>query len=450
MAHARLGPSNHRWPKCPGSIRVEAEYPDVSGEAAIDGTGSHLLLEMCLDNAVRAEAYDGQIIGVNHPDKLGGWLVSIDRIERVQMCLDYISRRYRELSEQFPSATITVESETKSDPGAIAGRDDWWGTVDVTITVMTGNKCNFIEIVDFKDGRGWVHVPGNTQLISYLTGKMSKYTYNDGIQGIKRIMDATMIDGARMTIVQPKTNPVVRYEDVNPQDMAHAHFELIQAAKATDDPNAPLVPGKHCKWCKHKKNCTAEAEQSMERISTMTEVVPVQGGSLFETIEQTFGDITQLDDSKLSELASAKAGVMSVFERAEEEITRRLETGGVIPGYKLAPGNSKQVWAVDEEEVEKALKGVRLKKADIYPAKLISPAQMQKHQGLTEAQRKRLTEKLITVKAGDMKLKQVAHEPTANTAENLFADVVDTQVQSVQQCDTATEVAQPTQEISFL
>ena len=46
-AHARLGPSNPRWTKCPGSVREEMFYIDIPGEAAIDGTGSHLLLEMC-------------------------------------------------------------------------------------------------------------------------------------------------------------------------------------------------------------------------------------------------------------------------------------------------------------------------------------------------------------------------------------------------------------------
>ena len=78
--HARLGPSNHRWPHCPGSIREEANYPDVSGEAAIDGTGSHLLLEMCLDNNVLAIQYDQQIIGANSPEHTGGWLVGIGTV----------------------------------------------------------------------------------------------------------------------------------------------------------------------------------------------------------------------------------------------------------------------------------------------------------------------------------------------------------------------------------
>ena len=57
--HARLAPSNHRWPHCAGSVREEERYPDIAGEAAIDGTGSHLLLEYSLMHNVPASAYIG-------------------------------------------------------------------------------------------------------------------------------------------------------------------------------------------------------------------------------------------------------------------------------------------------------------------------------------------------------------------------------------------------------
>ena len=175
--HARLSCSNKRWPHCAGSVREEERYEDIPGAAAIDGTGSHLLLEMCMENNVPASQYDQQIIGVNHPDHLGGWLVAPDRIARVQMCLDYITRRVNELKGQFPGSTVTVESEQKSDPGGMFGRDDWWGTVDITIICrnsMTG-EVHFIEVADYKDGRGYFSEKGNTQLISYLAGKMRPF-----------------------------------------------------------------------------------------------------------------------------------------------------------------------------------------------------------------------------------------------------------------------------------
>ena len=172
MAHARLSPSNHRWPNCPGSVREEARYPDIAGESAIDGTGSHLLLEMCLIEDVTPNYYEGRIIGVNHEDKPEGWLVSQDRIDRVWMCLNYINRRKEELLTQYPGATIQVQAETQTNPGGMFGRTDWKGTADVTITALIDNRAVFIEVVDYKDGRGWVNAEGNSQLISYLGGQM--------------------------------------------------------------------------------------------------------------------------------------------------------------------------------------------------------------------------------------------------------------------------------------
>jgi hypothetical protein len=239
--HARLGPSDKTWPYCPGSPRVNADYEDIAGAAAIDGTGSHILLEECLKHGVRAEAYDGQIVGANHPDNPMGWLVSPDRVERVQEGLDYVSRRYAELSKRYPAPTYTIEmtAESHSDPGARVGRDDWWGTVDITIAVMNpfGSKV-YLEVIDYKDGRMYVDVKGNTQLL----------------------------------IIQPKTNPSVRYDELTGLTMKHYIETLTAAAAATDDPNAPLVPGDHCTWCSHgrAKNCTAKSEKSLERIGPMT------------------------------------------------------------------------------------------------------------------------------------------------------------------------------------
>lgn len=62
MSHARLGPSNHRWPHCPGSIKEEAKYPDTTSPAAHDGTGSHLLLELCITQNRTPESFIGEEI----------------------------------------------------------------------------------------------------------------------------------------------------------------------------------------------------------------------------------------------------------------------------------------------------------------------------------------------------------------------------------------------------
>lgn len=418
-AHARLGPSDKTWPNCPGSPRVNADYEDIAGAAAIDGTGSHELLELCLKNGVRAESYDGQIVGANHPDNPMGWLVSPDRIERVQEGLDYVSRRYAELTAEYPNCTIRITSESKSDPGAHIGRDDWWGTVDITMEVInSSNILVYLEVIDYKDGRGWVDVKGNTQLLSYLIGKIDL---------------SAGVYPCRITIVQPKTNPSVRYDDISAGNLRYQFETLKDAAAATDDPNAPLVPGDHCTWCKHgrAKNCTAKSEQSLERIGPMTE--NISGGSLFEIIEQTFGDITAMDSGKLEELADAKPGLMEVFERVNIELQRRVDDpdDNTVTGYAMLPGRSSNNWVKDpdktdeenEEIIFKILKGCRLKKGDIYPAKLITPAAALKLDILTKDQKQRITKKCIVNTAGKKTLQKVRQSAEPVDAAAMFSDI---------------------------
>ena len=422
-AHARLGPSNHRWPHCPGSVREEERYPDIAGEDAIDGTGSHLLLELCLQNNVHPAQYDQQIIGANHPDNPGGWLVSIDRIERVQMALNYITRRVAELKEMYPDCTVAVESEQRSDPGGAFGRGDWWGTVDITIIArhkMTG-EVYFVEVADYKDGRGYVTEKFNTQLISYLFGKLRPYIATGETK--TQPFNMSKVGGCRMTIIQPKTNPVIRYQcstrpedGINPQVVMEHAEKLADAANATDDPNAPLTPGKHCQWCKANPkrggHCSAETDKSMEVVQNMnTEMVTTGDDTgLLEYISKAVADVKSLTPEQLSQLADAEAGFQAAFNKVKDEIEDRIKQGIQVPGYAMRPSRGSNVWAADEETIVKKLKGCRLKQADIYPPKLITPAAALKLEKLSDVQKKRIESELITFKAGSLKLAKVSHD----------------------------------------
>tara|TARA_R110000737_G_scaffold20372_1_gene38721 strand:- start:5295 stop:6647 length:1353 start_codon:yes stop_codon:yes gene_type:complete len=428
--HARLGPSNHRWPNCPGSVREEANYPDIAGEAAIDGTGSHLLLEMCMDNNVPAIQYDQQIIGANHPDHTSGWLVGIERTQRVQMCLDYITRRVNELKAQYPDGTVTVEAESKSDIGGMFGRDDWWGTCDVAITCKQDHtgEVFFIEVVDYKDGRGWVNAKDNTQLISYLGGKIRPYITGDRVKN------------CRMTIVQPKTNPVIRYQcSTRPEDKLSVEsvmnkiVDMSRAAAETDKPDAPTRSGKHCQWCKANPkrggHCVTATEQSIQVVTDMSTNVAIPTLPMFEQITQVIADPKSLTSDQLSELLSAQDALMAAFDACRTEIQVRIEAGEHVSGYAMQAGNSSRKWNEPEEEIVKKLKSRRLKLDDIYPKKLISPAAAMKLTKLTDVQKKKIEADLITEVAGKLTLKKVAHSVAqsstndVDSVQQMFADV---------------------------
>ena len=423
-AHARLGPSNHRWPHCPGSVREEEKYPDIPSAAAIDGTGSHLLLEMCLLNGVRAEAYDQQIIGANHEDNPNGWLVGKERIERVQMCLDYVTRRVGELKQQFPGAQVTVEAESHSDPGGMYGRDDWWGTVDITITVLKDDRCLFIEIIDYKDGRGWVSEKDNTQFISYAAGKMRPYV----AAGV-HIKWPDMVGACRLTVVQPKTNPPVRYDEPTPQQVIERATEMAEAARRTDDPNAPLIPdgkgGKgYCRWCKHRDNCDALNGLSTNALKVMIVDESESNLPLFEQLNTAVGNIESMSNEQLADLADTKARVMAIYDKVTETIVQRLEQGQKVPGYAMRPGKGSRVWNAPEEEIAKMLKGRKWKKDEIYPPSLVSPAQVLKSDKLDDKQKERIEKEFISFKAGKLTLQKVAREQAPEqSVEMMFANV---------------------------
>lgn len=426
MSHARLSPSNHRWVHCPGSVRVEADYANVSGAAAIDGTGSHLLLELCIKQECMADAFLGQIIGVNDREKPEGWEVKQDRVERVNMCLMYLKRRQKEIKAQWPGSKIEIRPERKVNPGILFGRKDWYGTCDITITVTDDQwRTVLIEIIDYKDGRLFVPAEGNSQLQSYAIG--ANLHLLDLYEGCPALKNDRWDSNVRMTIVQPKNNTPIRYDDCKLTDLVNMAQHLHVAAKRTDDEDAPLIPDRNegkdwCRWCLHRDNCTELKQSKLRRLEVMN--LPVEGGtgSLFELLAKPLDQITDLSNEKLGELMDAKATIDGLFGEVEQEVQRRIEDGQKVEGYAMEPGRMSRVWSDTPDKIEKALKARKLKKDDIWETKLRSPAQILKNATLTPEQRERISREYITEKMGTLKLKKVRRQEEKKV-ESMFDDL---------------------------
>lgn len=377
--HARLSPSNLRWPKCPGSIREEASYPDVAGEAAIDGTGSHLLLEIALTEGKSAYDYVGTTIGEGDEERPLGWFVDEDRAARVQMGIDYVARRYSELTAQYPEEqgySVSYQAETKSYPGTAVSPaiDDWWGTTDITFEVEdTEGSLVYLEICDYKDGRMRVDCNDNTQLLSYAIGKAVRKRRSDYL--------------TRMSIVQPRTNPPVRYtDDYTAVQMAKELTTLVAAARATEYKHAKVIAGDHCTWCKANPkrggHCTAPLEKVMRNDMENTEVIatdnaPQQAASLYDQLLKAVANVTEISGGTLAKLLEAEKELNDAFKVLKEEATTRLEQGLPVPGWAMLPGNASRTWVNDEQAV-KAMRRAKLKQDEYAPRKMLSPAQAEK------------------------------------------------------------------------
>ncbi len=395
--HAMLSPSKRsRWALCPGSIREEAKYPDTgSGPAAADGTHSHTLLEYCINRGL-SDAMDQ--VGEVFADDDGSFVVDEARAQRVNVAINYVKQRVAELN-----GMAEVIPETRVDPQWFTHRDDLSGTVDIQII-----GGGVLEIVDYKDGMGIVEAENNLQLEQYAMGKLAecKLGWN--------VPEQYPWKEVHMTIIQPKLalkgmEPITKW--IVPVKYLLDRLSVLSAqARATDDPNAPLVPGEsQCKFCRAKGSCAALASNVMKEIGIMFQ--PVVSQPLDIVDQSAEKDPTTMDDAQLRQIMEAAPLMRQLLEAVEKEALRRLEAGQSLPGLKLVHGRGSRAWALTEDEMAEKLVKMGIPKTAIYETKLVSPAKAEKltwekrdgtKVSLTDRQLKRMDQEYVTKLAGKL------------------------------------------------
>ena len=392
--HAKLSPSKRsRWALCPGSIREEAKYPeDRSGNAAVDGTHTHTLLEHCIKHGL-SDPMDE--IGETFEDDDGTFVVHAARAIRVVDAMNYIKQRMIE------SPDAKVFAETRVDPEWFTGRKDLGGTVDVQII-----SNDTLEIIDYKDGMAPVDAENNLQLEQYAIGKLAEYKLGwnaDNQYPFKMVA---------MTIIQPKMAlrnmlPITSW--VVPVSYLLGRIAtLTSEARNTDSPDAPLVPGEsQCKYCRAKGSCSALASNVMKEVGIMFQ--PIVNQTLDVAQQSADKDPTTMDDAQIVQIMEAAPLMRQLLEGVEKEALRRLQSGKSISGLKLVNGRGSRAWNLSEDEIAEKLIKMGIPKSAIYETKLVSPAKAEKltwekRDGskvtLSDLQLKRLDQEYVSKLAG--------------------------------------------------
>lgn len=355
-SHSKLSPSSaYRWLACPGSVREEAKYPEPpSGKGAIDGTHSHTLLEHCIKN----KGDPLKMVGVTMKDHEGEFVVDKPRAERVKVAVDYVNERSLGL--------FKVGAERRVDPAHLVGRDDMSGTLDIDI-----ERSELLEVIDYKDGMNAVKARDNPQLEIYALARLAELKLPvNGDYPFKQVM---------MTVVQPRTaikgSSAINSHTVTVQEMMGKIGKFAAGAAATDDPNAPLVSGPHCKYCKHK-SCSVRANDAMKEMGMTFPAISNPVAELHDQAAKL--DPATMPVEQLSQIILAAPLVRQMIEAAEEEALRRLKTGQQIPGLKVVSGRGSRSWALPEEEMAGKLTRMGIPKGAIYKTTLVSPAQVEK------------------------------------------------------------------------
>ena len=333
--HAKLSPSGaHRWMRCPGSVALEADFPDDSSVFAAEGTLAHLLASDELDGTKPAR----ERIGEQHT--VDGFDFTVDKV-MVTYVEDYVKlvREYAEGGQLLVEQRVPI--------GHLTGEEGATGTSDAVVVHANEGR---LTVIDLKYGMGVkVMAADNEQAMMYALGALERY---------EQIADFTDVC---MVIHQPRLNSVAEHW-IRVDDLTAFAKKVAEASELARSPAAFTAPGeKQCKFCKAKSVCPA-----LQAIVDET-----------ADEEATVDDFADLGDNSLS-IAMGRVELIEQWcKGVRAEVERRLTKGLDVPGYKLVEGRKgNRAWS-DAKDAEKRLSAV-LKRDEMYEEKFISPATAEK------------------------------------------------------------------------
>jgi hypothetical protein len=332
--HALMSPSGaERWTHCAGSVSLCAGLPDDSSPYAAEGSCAHEVAALCLLEKQPA----AEFIGRSFHDTV----VTAEMAQHVDAYTQAV-QDYR----THPSDDLQIEVALPITP--ITGEPDAVGTADAVVLSYIHQE---ISVIDLKYGRGVrVQAEQNLQLIIYALAVLSLY----GVIGDWQTV--------RLVIVQPRAGGVSEWVIAVGELEAYASPLGLAAERVrqalSDGSTHFLNPGeKACRWCRAKAICPALSAQVLEDVDSTPEATPT---------------------TEIAHLLP-RLGMIEDWCRAlRAEAERRLIAGIPVSGFKLVEGKKgARAWD-DLTQVEALLKSMRLKVADMYDLKLISPTTAEK------------------------------------------------------------------------
>lgn len=326
--HSPLGASQYdRWGKslggCPGSVRLCEGVEKHSSEYAERGTQAHTL------------AY-AKLMGQPHVP-----LGDEDEDAAVDTYVNFIESQC--VADQPPPAAQRF-LERRFDLSKYY--PNLYGTADAVVYWPATKK---LKVIDYKHGAGVpVEVEDNNQLLYYGLGAM--VALNEPVLDIE------------LVIVQPRCyhpNGPIRSWKTTPGRVLDFVADLIDDAKATDDPKAELVTGDHCRWCPAKPTCPA-LQTKAKALAT-----------------QTFSSLAPYNPVELSKTLEALPMMEQWIKGVREFAYREAEQGRVPPGWKLVDKRQTRKWRENLSE-DNLARNLGLKPPEIWDTKLKSPAQVEK------------------------------------------------------------------------
>lgn len=342
-AHAALGASAcSRWWNCPGSIRLSEGLPSTSSVYADEGTAAHELAQLCLEGRQDAAEYVDRTVA--------GFVVDEDMASAVQVYVDHC--------RSAPASDTMIEA--RFDLAPLDPPGPMFGTADF---VAYDQAEQTLHVYDLKFGKGvQVAAADNPQLKYYALGAMIRLG-ND--KPVSRIVAA---------IVQPRApGDPIRPAEFDAFDLMEWSIELMDRAKGTQQPDAPLQAGAWCKFCPAAGRCPEQAAQAVA-------VAQLEFADVVASKEPECSLMLPIADA----LSPEQVGF--ILDRADEldawlrdvrlAATALLNRGTDVPGWKMVAKRGSRKWQ-DEEAAALAFLLDGAPEAEVYEVAVRSPAQLQ-------------------------------------------------------------------------
>jgi hypothetical protein len=343
MDHAELGASNSgRWIACPGSPRLSRGRPNNESEYSRIGTAAHAVGNMALERGVGAEMWAGlEVEGIPVDDHM---------VEGVTVFVDYC----RAIIEQVGPGNYWLEKKVSlndlNPPVPMFGTSDFTAYDEKTYT---------LKVVDYKNGSGVVvEVVDNPQPLYY------------GLGAVLTLAKGRRVDKVEMTIIQPNAphpDGVIRSWTIDAVELFEFATMLMDAARKTLDPDAPLNAGKHCRFCPASAICPAQREMVQSLAQVAFDAMPLDVPPPPEHLP------TEVFTHILNQFPLLEDWMKAFY--AERD---RRFLAGELTGYKAVAKKANRKW-VSEDQVQHWLtddQGYSVE--EIHTLKLKSPAQIEK------------------------------------------------------------------------
>lgn len=290
--HSILSPSgSKKWLNCSASLVVEQDYPNESGQAAINGTAMHTVSEVVLNRIINegadldARTYKGAYVEDEGKGKIrahvkppkGGVLVNDDMVKQCNAYIDHWRPllnvcKFVQLEMRVDLTRILHKGATLPAINPHTGEEEeaevrTFGTADMVMLIPQADGTYLLIVGDLKTGRHKVHAKENKQLMLYALGVLRK---------LRRTYDVSMV---RLVIFQPYCGGADEW-DITPDGLdifaKFASKRSLAAIDALKKGKKGLKPADFkpsadaCEWCRFANDCGARAKATIATLQPQT------------------------------------------------------------------------------------------------------------------------------------------------------------------------------------